>query len=125
MSEPLPDLLSRIAAAAGEDAARLVAKEWGGRLLYVPEKLTPDHRLVQVLGERRAQLVHEILPPREQVLVPMGDFAGPAARRRAASELLDRNKSWGEAAAATGVHIRTVGRVAKKRRDRRQGKLDL
>lgn len=121
----MPDLLARIAEAAGDEAAMLVAKAYGGCQLYVPKALSPDHRLVSILGEDRAQKVWQVLPAGEAVLIPMGAAAGPAARRRAVSQMLDGEISQQEAARAVGVHVRTVARVAKKKRDRDDAQGDL
>lgn len=122
MSEPLPDLLARIAAAAGEEAASLVAKEWGGRVLYVPKEFRADHRMAELVGEAKAKAIFAAIGY-GNVLVPMGDAAGPAKRRRVVAELLDKKHSRAEAAKAAGVHERTVYRVAARKKDRRQGDL--
>lgn len=122
MSEPLPDLLARIAAAAGEEAALLVAKEWGGRVLYLPKKFSSEHRLAEVVGERKARAIFEEVG-HGPFMVPMGNVAGPAKRRRLVSELLDQGSTHSAAAGAAGVHTRTVERVARRKREEVQGKL--
>ncbi|MDO8837999.1 MAG: hypothetical protein Q7V31_03660 [Parvibaculum sp.] len=119
----LPGILATIAAVAGDGAARLVAKEWGGRRFYLPKEFRPTHRLVELMGETKARKVFEALGGGAPVLVPMGDVAGPAARRRIVGELLDKGESQAKAAQAAGVHTRTVERVSRRKRNARQGEL--
>lgn len=122
-AKQLPDLLARIAEAAGEDAALLVAAEWGGRELYIPRSFPAAHRLVELLGKERARMVRDAIG-HGTVVVPMGPFAGAEERRLAAARALADGKSQSEAAKQARVHVRTVERIAaKKRGDRRQGKL--
>lgn len=126
MSEPLPDLLARIAAAAGEEAALLVAKAFGGRPFYLPnaEEITPSHRLAEVVGVERARAIcNEI--GRGEVTFPRGPFSSVAETRRRVSELLDQERSHGAIARELNLHIRTVEKISAKLRhkNRRQGSL--
>lgn len=119
----LPDILARIADVAGEEAALLVAEEWGGRHLYVPKEFRPTHRLVELIGEERARKIWEALG-HGMVLVPMGPFAGASERREIAARAMDEGKSRSEAARIAGIHVRTAHRIgAKKRDDDAQGDL--
>lgn len=122
--QQLPDILERIAQAAGEDAALLVAKEWGGRYLYIPRAFRPTHRLCQLIGEERARAMWDAIG-HGMVMVPMGPYSGAAARREIAARALDAGKSQPQAAKVAGVHLRTVERIAAKKRDDddQQGKL--
>lgn len=119
---PLPDLLARIADAAGEEAALLVAQEWGGRLLYLPKVFRTDHRLVELIGEDRARKIFAELG-NGMVTIPLGPYAGAAERRRIAAAALEAGKSHQQAAKDARVHLRTVERLAAKMRDDRQGDL--
>lgn len=111
----LPDLLARVADAAGEDAALLVAKEWGGQRIYLPQTLRTNHRLVQLLGRTRAQAVIDELGY-GQVLVPLGPMADDAAKRQEIRKLLSEGVSQSTAARRAHVHVRTVERIAKSMR---------
>lgn len=119
---PLPSLLAQLAELVGEDAALLVAEEWGGRYLYIPREFRPTHRLVELLGEERARKMWNAIG-HGPVLVPMGPNAGAAERREIASRALDEGKSQPQAAKAAGIHLRSVERLAAKKRDGRQGDL--
>lgn len=119
---PLPSLLAQLAELVGEDAALLVSEEWGGRYLYIPKEFRPTHRLVELLGEERARKMWHAVG-HGPVLVPMGPHAGAVERREIASRAIDDGKSREQAAKIAGVHVRTVHRIAKRRRDARQGDL--
>lgn len=122
----LPDLLARIAEAAGEDAALLVAKEFGGRPFYVPlpRDLKPDHRLAELVGLERARAICAELGHGDMIL-PRGPFSTVAETRRRVAELLAERKSHAAIALATNLHIRTVEKIASRlrRRDEGQGVL--
>ncbi|MEQ8747334.1 hypothetical protein [Pyruvatibacter sp.] len=122
INNQLPDLLARIADAVGEEAALLVAKEWGGRRLYIPQHVPPGHRLVQVLGRPRAEKVVETLGY-GQVVVPLGPEADGAARRAMIRQLLDEGVSQHTIARRVRVHIRTVEREAQRCRAAQQPNL--
>jgi hypothetical protein len=120
---PLPDLLARIAEIIGEDAAMLVAQEWGGRYLYIPREFRPTHRLVELIGADRARAMWSAIG-HGTVLIPMGPCAGAAARRKIARSAMEDGKSRAQAAKIAGIHVRTAHRLgAKKKRDGRQGDL--
>lgn len=114
----LPELLARIAEAAGEDAALLVAKALGGRPFYVPapHDLKGDHRLVELVGLERARAICTELGHGD-VILPRGPFSTPAEMRRRVAELLRERKSHAAIALATNLHIRTVEKIAARLRD--------
>lgn len=118
----LPEILARIAEASGEEAALLVAREWGGRSLYIPRAFSKTHRLVELMGEDRARKMCAAIG-HGSVLVPMGPFAGALERRVIAARKLEEGASQSEAARQAGVHLRTVERLAAKKRRDNQGDL--
>lgn len=118
----LPALLASIADAVGEDAALLVAAEWGGRYLYIPKEFRPTHRLVELIGEDKARKMWDTIG-HGHVLVPMGPYAGAAERREIAARAMDQGKSRPQAAKMAGIHVRTAHRIGAKKRADEQGDL--
>lgn len=114
---PLPDLLTRIAEAAGESAALLVAKKFGGRPLYLPraQDLKPDHRLAELVGIERAKAICAELG-RGEVILPRGPFSSVGEVRRRVAEMLGQGKSHSAIALALNLHIRTVEKIAERMR---------
>ena len=117
--EQLPNLLARIAEVAGEEAALLVAKEWGGQPLYVPQEVTPGHRLVQVLGRLRAEKVAAALGYGE-IVVPLGPYADDHAKRMLIRRPLADGLPQHIVARKARVHLRTVEREAQRMRTEKQ-----
>lgn len=126
MDEPLPDLLARVAEVAGEDAALLLAKAFGGRPLYLPlaEEIEPGHRLSELIGMERARAVCTAIGQGE-VIFPRGPFSSRAELKRRVAEMLDAKKSHATIALALNLHIRSVEKIAARLRkaDDRQGRL--
>lgn len=126
MSEPLPDLLSRIAAAAGEDAALLVAKAFGGRPFYLPgaDEVTPEHRLAEVVGVERARAICSEIG-RGEVTFPRGPFSSVGEARRRVREMLEQRRSKASIALELNLHIRTIEKIAARlqEKNRKQGSL--
>lgn len=122
----LPDILARIAEAAGEEAALLVAKAFGGRPLYVPlaKEINAEHRLAELLGLDRARAVCAELGHGE-IILPRGPFSSTAGTFREVCEMLEAKQSMTSIALAMNLHIRTVEKIAARRRklDTRQGSL--
>ncbi len=114
MSE-LPDrawftpLLNRIADAAGEKAALILAREKASQEFYVPapEKLTPDHWLVALLGLDAARAMADVFGGNNMVLPPS---IGGQKRKRAdiLAEMIERGYTVNKITAATGVARSTV-----------------
>lgn len=119
----LQGLLAQIAAAAGEDAALKLAADRGGTQIYVPPSPEPDHWLCQLLGERAALAVCDLLtagvgPAR--VDVPLGPTGALAAQRAKVDALIRTDASERDIARATGYTIRTIRRRRAMLRDDRQ-----
>lgn len=102
----------------------MMAREFGGCQLYIPQYVTADHRLVRLLGQRRAHKICDALG-HGKVVIPLGPNANPALKRREIAALLKQGLSHNRIAAATNCHIRTVERIAAAitRCDERQGTL--
>lgn len=124
--QKLPDILARIADAAGEEAALLVAKAFGGRPLYIPlaRDLDEDHRLARLVGIERARAICRELG-RGDFILPRGPFSSIEETKRRVAEMLAQKKSHASIALAMNLHIRTVEKIASRLRGRddRQGSL--
>lgn len=121
--QPLPALLDRIADAAGEDAALLMAREYGGRPFYVPlpAELEKGHRLVELLGLSRARAVCAALGAGE-IILPRGPFSSIGERKRLVAVLLAEGRSHPSIALVTNLHIRTIEKIAARLRDHETGR---
>jgi hypothetical protein len=119
---PLPHLLAELADVAGTGAALAFAAEYGGRIVYVPRTLAPDHRFIAVLGREGAERLVE-LRGGENVTIPYGPAGTVAQARRRMVQALEAGKSGNEAAAAGGMTQRTAFRIKKRMRDGSQGSL--
>lgn len=118
----MPDLLDCIAKEIGDDAALLVAREWGGRSLYIPQRIEPGHRLAEILGLERAQQLIKMIG-HGPIMVPLG----PSARLTQIHDLIYRRLREGyshaHVAREAGVHVRSVERLAAKLRESTQTSL--
>ena len=119
----LPDILARIADAAGEEAALLVAKVFGGRPFYVPlvRELDEAHRLVALVGMERARSICVELGHGD-VILPRGPFSSNAERVRQVEAMIAARKSHAAIALALNLHIRSVEKIAARLRDRGDGR---
>ena len=110
---PLTGTLGEIAEHIGREAALALAQVYGGRTIYLPARVGPDHDIAKAIGfEAALSLVHAY--GRGEMLVPMGP-TGQLARSRLATvkaiaDLSEQGKSVSAIARAAGVHERTVYR---------------
>ncbi len=97
----LPELLREVALAAGLQTAHDLARTYGGTRLYIPARVTENHRLAKTLGLGPARLLVKTLGGAEH-LIPLGPFAsGPRCAR-----VIDEMTKKGEPAATIA---RTIG----------------
>ena len=106
----LPGVLREVAQAAGLAAALQLAGEFGGTEIWVPEKLTPDHRLAVALGTEAAGAV-VALYGRGHLLVPLGPLADAGRKRREIIAMIEKGRPAAEIARSLHCHVRTVFRV--------------
>lgn len=126
---PLPDrawmtpLLNRIADIAGERAALILGREKAGEQIHIPDRMTPDHWLAQLIGFEHAKAMSEKWGTKHMV-IPVA-LNGDRRRRAAAiAEMLDKGYSINMIVRLTGVSRNTVREHAKRRGpDNRQGSL--
>ncbi|MFP4596507.1 Mor transcription activator family protein, partial [Ralstonia sp.] len=50
----LPESLDEIRRVAGTTAMLALVESWGGTVVHIPQKYTPDHPLVAIVGHRAA-----------------------------------------------------------------------
>ncbi len=110
--DDLPELLREIAAATDYRTAAAVAGHFGGREIYLPEKLREDHPLARALGWEKACAVANAIKTGNgcRVLIPMGPYASRVTRWRRVKAMIDEKRPRTQIASACGVHIRTVQR---------------
>lgn len=104
----LPGVLAEIAHVAGVETAIAIAREFGGRRLYLPRTPASDHRLCKLIGEPPAKLICAHLTSGTA-----GDyFAVPSARAFLhwydARRLRAQGKSHPEISRAIGVSTKQV-----------------
>jgi hypothetical protein len=102
-------ILARIADAAGETAATRIAAAFGGRRLYIPERLPADHPLCRLVGFDAARAIRRDLGC-GHVDVPLARTPGEAETRRTIAALDDRGLNARAIAARLGCTMRTVYR---------------
>ncbi|HEV7345753.1 MAG TPA: helix-turn-helix domain-containing protein [Devosia sp.] len=110
----LPAVMAEIAEVAGLDAAWALAQAKGGQQVFIPAKVRPDHWLSKLVGFDAAQKIcqHFSVGGRgDDILIPM---ASTARRNQALQRALAQGLKVNQAAAAAGVHRRTVLRHRKR-----------
>jgi len=100
----LPGILQEIARLSTPEIAIVVAREWGGRRLYVPRTLGTSHPLAQKVGRRAALLICAHLGG-EQIEIPA---ARTYLRWYDARRLKAEGRSYAEISRAIGVSTRQV-----------------
>ncbi|MVO18266.1 hypothetical protein [Parasedimentitalea huanghaiensis] len=121
----LPGVLALIADEISVDLAVCLAKQRGGREIYIAKDPAPSCSLSEIVGQANAQKLYKLLGS-GKMLVPAGNISGQTGRRQRIAMLLDQGLSHSIIAADVDVHIRTVERVsAELRRPKDQRQSDL
>jgi hypothetical protein len=110
----LPAVMAEIAEVAGPDAAWTLARAKGGQQVFFPAKARPDHWLAKLVGFDAAKKICEhfsVGGRGDDILIPM---ASAARRNQALRQALAQGLKVDQAAAAAGVHRRTVLRHRKR-----------
>jgi DNA-binding NarL/FixJ family response regulator len=118
----LPGVLALIADEISVDLAVRLAKQRGGREVYIPKDPGSTSTLAELVGHDPALKLYKLLG-HGMLLVPAGNITGQTGRRQRIASLLEQGLSHSQIAAEVDVHLRTVERVAASLRDDRQ--LDL
>jgi hypothetical protein len=102
-----------------------LAKQRGGREVYIAKNPAPGCSLAKIVGFSNAQALYKLLGS-GKMLVPAGNISGQTGRRQRIAMLLDQGLSHSHIAAEVDVHIRTVERMsAELRRPKDQRQPDL
>lgn len=122
--ELLPGVLREVAEEAGLPAALRLAHAFGGTEIWIPEKLTAGHRLIEALGREAAEKVVQMFGS-GHLLVPLGPLADGRAKRREIMRMIEDGRTAADIARRLRCHVRTVYRARARggRGDARQ--LDL
>jgi len=105
----LPGILGELAALVGVRPALALAREYGGRRLFVPPEPKPGHRLCIIMGERAARVLGS-LRGSERIDVPT---AVTLLRWYAAARLRASGYSHGAIAEKLGMSERRVREITK------------
>lgn len=115
-------LLNRIADVAGERAALILGREKAGQQVYIPERITADHWLAELVGRDAAQAIAEKWGS-QHIVIPAA-LGGDRYRRTAAiASLIEKGYSNNDIVRLTGVSLRTVTYHRSRSTDDRQGEL--
>ena len=115
LPEDLPSSLRLIAEVAGLEAAVRLARDHGGREIYIRRNLDPDSLLVLSVGMEAAALILEALGP-GAIVIPLWVSHRERKLARDIIERLSQGQSEAQIARALGCHIRTVRRHRALRR---------
>lgn len=114
----LPGLLTLIADETSIELAIKVATKYGGTQIYIAKNILESSELAVDLGFEDAINLQKCLGS-GQVLIPKGNFSGEAGRRQQIAMALDQGLTHDQVAKKLDVHIRTVERVARKTRGKK------
>lgn len=108
-----PGVLSVVADALGEDKARVLAKAFGGRRLYVPRKIQAAHPIALALGHPAAEDLLGLFAGKT-IDVPLGPESASARNAAAILDMAARGARTHEIADALSICARTVQRVKSR-----------
>lgn len=109
-SDQIPETLAEVVDAIGWDPAAQLARTLGGTCVYVPERMTPEHVLVRVLGHKAAYTLAETFGG-EQITVPRCARALRNARNRQLRSRRDAGHSISSLALRYDMTMRQVYNV--------------
>lgn len=118
----LPGVLALIADNISVELAVRLAKQRGGREVYIAKNPAPGSSISKIVGQANAQKLYKLLGS-GKMLVPAGNISGQTGRRQ---RIAIQGLSHSRIAAEVDVHVRTVERVsAELRSPREQRQSDL
>jgi len=106
----LPHLLRQMADTLPLDKVLAFARAYGGREIYVPSAARSDNAIGQRCGGDVLDWLVRYAPG-QKLLVPKGAEMDQEARRAIARRALAQGCSLDEAAAQSGLHIRSISRL--------------
>lgn len=104
----LPGLLRDVADAFGEETALKLARELGGRYVYLPKVPERSHPVARAVGLRVLRFLVSRHDELARIVVPKGPDRDRRLRVRLIAEWTARGRTADEIAARTGLHVRTV-----------------
>lgn len=104
----LPGLLRDVADAFGEDVALRLARELGGRYVYLPKVAERSHPVARAAGVRVLRFLISRHDELERIVIPKGPDRDRRLRARLIAEMTARGRTADEIAARVGLHVRTV-----------------
>lgn len=104
----LPGLLRDVADAFDEETALRLARELGGRYVYLPRAARRDHPVARAVGVQVLRFLIERHDELARIVIPKGPDQDRRLRARLIAEMTRAGRTADEIAAATGVHVRTV-----------------
>jgi DNA-binding NarL/FixJ family response regulator len=110
----LTPLLNRISNVAGEEAAIALGRARPGERVYIPEQVTADHWLVEVVGLEAAEKIAAAYGSMK-IEIPQA-IAGDKRRRAAAiADLIEKGYSTNAIVRRLGVSQNTVAEHRRRR----------
>lgn len=119
----LPGIMREIVDVAGAAAAWEIARTCGGRPVTFPAHVDNNHWLVELVGLDAAQKLCDhfsVGGKRVRIEIPL---ARDAERRLRLIKALEGGMAATDAAAVSGMHVRTAYRTRKKMKEDDQGEL--
>lgn len=123
MSKPLPDSVQQVAEVIGRESALELVRRWPRTktngdvpfrpVLYVPARLSPDHRLVAILGWNKAEALVRVFGGDIIFLATCANVVRDS-RDDAIADALARNATPAAIATRLGMSERHVRRIAAK-----------
>jgi len=110
----LPEVLRRIARAAGTEAAWEIANACGGVRVYIPAKAKKDHWLTALVGMEAAEKICEEFRGGSgggTIEIPLAKLSH---QQRRLVKALEAGMSTSTAARVAGMHQRTAYRTRKR-----------
>jgi DNA-binding transcriptional ArsR family regulator len=104
----LPGLLRDVADAFGEETALRLARELGGRYVYLPKAADRSHPVARVVGVKVLRYLIERHDELARIVIPKGPDRDRRLRARLIAEMTAAGRTADQIAAATGLHVRTV-----------------
>jgi len=115
------DILGEIEEVLGEEIAQILAHAYGGNVIYLPAKATPEHPLNALIGEEAFKKLTDHFRVGDsgiRFLVPMGQNLKRREYSRQILRLNAEGVSVAQIARDLQIHVRTVFRhlaIKKKR----------
>lgn len=104
----LPGLLRDVADQFGEDVALKLARELGGRYVYLPKRPRADHPVARAVGIKVLRWMVGRHDELARIVIPKGPDQDRRLRARLIAEMTEAGWTTDKIAERTGLHVRTV-----------------